>query len=78
MAQNNIWRMLFTFLLLLLIINAAVCFEAYDIRTDNSGLWVIDPAGNVLRCDVYGCQRIAYLPKVINNSTCILRRCTGF
>ena len=78
MVQNIIRRILFALLLLLLIVNAAACFEAYDIRTDNSALWVIDPAGNIVRCDVYGCQRIAYLPKVINNSTCISRRCTGF
>ena len=70
--------MLFTLLLLLFIINAAVCLQYYDITAYNNALWVIDMVGNILWCDVYGCRRIAYLPKIISNSSCIANRCDGF
>lgn len=78
MAQNNTYRMLYSFLLLLLIIDATLCLENYDIASDNSGVWVIEPMGNLLHCFTFGCVKVAYLPAIIRNTTCNSLRCTGF
>ncbi len=44
---------------------------------DRGTIYIISHSGYLLQCIREGCINMAYLPRIINNSSCFSQWCTG-
>jgi hypothetical protein len=69
--------MLLRVLFLYFIFNATFCLGKYEMFIDRGTIYIISDSGYLLQCIREGCMNMAYLPRIINNSSCFSQWCTG-